>query len=322
MKTHESWTKFLDDIERARKELGCEKNKQESWFRGHTNGDIYKLLPSLFRCFQRPDEAQRKKKGEWYKVRQVESDLFYEFSTRAREAHASEMSDWDILFAMQHYETPTRLLDWTEVLGVAVFFAVLDVKDEEPETPDPCVWVLNPYRLNKISWDLEDIVSPPFLGWDDDDYDYWTYGEMVASTYNFGWDSPVAIFPRQKTERMRSQKAWFTIHGDDHVPMEEIARVRKHALRKVRLPKEAIEAARSFLGEAGLSHYSIFPDLANLSIDLKKKYDLKPISPIHKKSPELPRKDSGKGAKKKPKKKKKRKPRQKLKTLKRKRRKR
>ncbi|MBV8970101.1 MAG: FRG domain-containing protein [Verrucomicrobia bacterium] len=31
--------------------------------------------------------------------------------------------DWDILFAMQQYRTPTRLLDWTEGLGVALYFA-------------------------------------------------------------------------------------------------------------------------------------------------------------------------------------------------------
>jgi hypothetical protein len=32
-------------------------------------------------------------------------------------------NDWHTLVNMQHYGIPTRLLDWTSVLGVAVFFA-------------------------------------------------------------------------------------------------------------------------------------------------------------------------------------------------------
>ena len=36
----------------------------------------------------------------------------------------------------------TRLLDWTEDLSVAIFFALQGKVDQ------PCVWILNPFRLN------------------------------------------------------------------------------------------------------------------------------------------------------------------------------
>ena len=43
---------------------------------------------------------------------------------RARELHAGTQSDLDVLFSMHHFGTPTGLLDWTETLGVAVYFAL------------------------------------------------------------------------------------------------------------------------------------------------------------------------------------------------------
>jgi hypothetical protein len=35
---------------------------------------------------------------------------------------------------MQHYGTPTRLLDWTQVLGIALYFAVLGVDEFREKT--------------------------------------------------------------------------------------------------------------------------------------------------------------------------------------------
>lgn len=51
----------------------------------------------------------------------------------------TEFPAW--LFLMQHYGLPTRLLDWSESLLTASFFAVFNHREHEHSG---CVWVLNP----------------------------------------------------------------------------------------------------------------------------------------------------------------------------------
>jgi hypothetical protein len=124
--------------------------------------------------------------------------------------------DWDILFAMQHYGTPTRLLDWTEVFGVALYFAIIGI-DETKRTdekgrkiPPPCVWLLNPYRLNSHSTGIRhpDLWSPTMLGWDLKESTYYTYGELLLES-GIDFDYPRAIYPRQQNPRLHAQRAWF-----------------------------------------------------------------------------------------------------------------
>ncbi len=209
------WNKFLETIGQTRRDLGCEQNSvHEAWFRGHSKSS-YELLPSLFRYLDNHTVDD---------IWQKEKDLFWEFSARARELHGVIESDWDILFAMQHYTTPTRLLDWTEVLAVAVYFAVLNVDATETSTDKadpPCVWVLNPYRLNEYSaWKDDDLIYPPNLGWDVDEETFYSYGDLLVEE-GIGWNWPVAIYPRQRTARVHAQCGWFTMHGDKFKPMEK-----------------------------------------------------------------------------------------------------
>jgi hypothetical protein len=72
-----------------------------------------------------------------------EQTLFVEFKNRGAELlNGNDNGDWQILTQMQHYGVPTRLLDWTDRLAVALFFALMGAKD------DPCLWVLNPFLLS------------------------------------------------------------------------------------------------------------------------------------------------------------------------------
>jgi FRG domain len=282
--SEKAWAEFIAEISKARSQVDCpEGGGCEPWYRGQRRLD-FKLLPSLYRGFAdlKKPEVQRTAFGK-------ESDLFWEFAARARELHGVIEEDWDILFAMQHYGTPTRLLDWTEVLSVAVYFAVLAI--DAPASIDargiwrdasgeemlpPCVWVLNPYGLNASSGDrwvregsAPDMVHPAYLGSNYKHHTNYTYGDLLT-TGHMHWSKPVAIYPRQRNARMHAQRAWFTIHGDLPAPIEEIDGSPAF-LRKVPLPFAAIPAAKRFLGQAGIDHYLLFSDLENLSLHLMEK---------------------------------------------------
>ena len=185
-----SWADFLEAIDKASEQLKQEEEEDaDLWFRGHS-AHAYKLLPSLFRHF-----TDLKGEAREEKLWAVESDFFWEFWARGKELHGVIENDWDILFAMQHYQTPTRLLDWTETLGVAVYFATLNVDEglqlklreqargesdakvieslEARMKPHPSVWLLNPYALNRRSIQRDkgedpgrcDVIAPENLGW-------------------------------------------------------------------------------------------------------------------------------------------------------------
>lgn len=133
------------------------RDHEELWFRG-VSMRTYSLIPSLFRCFV--DKAPSIKQ-----LRDLESDLFFEFLAKARFTQGAGLTEWDVLFLMQHYRAPTRLLDWTEVLHVAVYFAVAYRATEEHEPAR--IYVMNPYLWNKKHGYGRDLYAPRYFGWDE-----------------------------------------------------------------------------------------------------------------------------------------------------------
>jgi hypothetical protein len=141
---------FLEKMDNARRSIGFSTWTGEDvcYYRGHGACE-WPLLPSLFRDANAPagkPSSAKRREHFW----QLEYNLYFEFHARAREFHGTALTSWDVLFAMQHHGTPTRLLDWTETFGVALYFALA------ARSPDkqPCVWLLNPLRLNEQSWGM------------------------------------------------------------------------------------------------------------------------------------------------------------------------
>jgi hypothetical protein len=106
-------------------------------FRGHARAD-WRLAPSLLRrlafCGLSAAEALA-----------VERSARLEFSRQAHLhlpllAASDDAMTWWLL--MQHYNAPTRLLDWTRSLFVAAYFAV-----EKEEDSDGAIWILHAPRM-------------------------------------------------------------------------------------------------------------------------------------------------------------------------------
>jgi hypothetical protein len=232
--------------------------EESPWFRGHPQAG-WPLIPSIYR------------KQIWsYNAKDAE-DIRGEFCRRAMPfiEGCRFYSIGELFHVMRHYGLPTRLLDWTEGLLLALYFALSD-----PKAKDPCIWMLNPWWLNEIvigerelyysHFREEEIASKaaisPYLA------------EKSLPSY------PVAIHPPHHDRRIVAQKSVFTLHGCLVDGFSDLCAKNKNAqLAKLLLsPKKgAIETLKDQLITAGITETTVFPELAGLTREIKREYGMK-----------------------------------------------
>lgn len=242
----ESWTNFLIDVRNAQYELG---DPEIIWFRGQGNAKYY-LLPSLLRYKNGLEKEQM---------------MFHKFRRFADKIFVNKESEWETLFDMQHYGIPTRLLDWTETLGIALYFAAYNNRIHE-KGGDAAVYLLNPIGLNSQSG-VNKIYRLPY---DEKNYSYskiyWEKSPMQAN-------APIAVEPVLRNDRILAQRGMFTVHHDLIDPIEDVF---PQFIKKVILPGDAIDSAEEFLKIANIDEFSVYPDLAGIAGYLNKTSELEP----------------------------------------------
>lgn len=234
-----TWPEFIDLVRGAREALG---NPQQVWYRGISYA-YHRLIPSLLRH----DDGLQKEKA-----------LFNEYQRTAARLLPDRRNDWELLFDMQHYGIPTRLLDWTDVLGVAVAFALYDSKsDNNPSA----IYILDPQNLNGKSG-RSGVVRPA----NESDFNY---KSIYWENKPFKALYPIAIDSAFQSSRIAAQSGCFTVHGSEIDFFWDGA---SDCLRVIILNPGAKQGAREFLEHANLNAFTLYPDIVGMSRYIVQKY--------------------------------------------------
>jgi hypothetical protein len=185
-----------------------------------------------------------------------ERNLFANFKTQSAKQLGELHDSWEMLAIMQHHGVPTRLLDWTESVHTALFFAL------EGKIESPCIWILNPYKLNQkaasrnVVFDRADKVG----------VDYY---EAICPPSRWLYDYPIAMDAPWRNDRIASQRGSFTFHGNNKLPLEETC---ADCVKCVPIPPHLVRALRAELVRSGFDYFRLFPDLDGLARSLKVRF--------------------------------------------------
>jgi hypothetical protein len=215
------------------------------WYRG-TKSPGYSLLPKLLR-----DPTLAKREGY----------ISVEFPRRGRTQLPNINSPFEWLCAMQHFGLPTRLLDWSESLSVALYCTV---RPQGLDLVAPTIWVLDPFELFKLSFPkLEVIALSSDVNVAADAAV--AFNELDVATEKNRTSLPLPVAPDFLFPRIAAQNGAFTIHGTDFRPIEALIPSSKRAmLRKFVAKKSAVRAIYGCIDLIMPSSDTMFPDIEGM----------------------------------------------------------
>jgi hypothetical protein len=241
------------------------------WFRG-AGKVTYSLLPTLYRHPRHRGVPA---------LEDLERKLMVRFRQRSIPfVTHTQKDDWDVLFFMQHYSVPTRLLDWTENPLVGLYFAVMSspfsVKTTKRSgttlkfSSDAALWILNPaawnsHALRHQSFD-RGILAPG---------DEALQGYKPLTKFSDMNMHPVGLYGAHNSPRIVAQRGAFTIFGQSTRGMEQAFDTEAFpdgCLLKLVLAKDALPKIRASILNQGITESVVFPDLEGLAKEIKRSF--------------------------------------------------
>lgn len=273
-KVKQTHIKRLEELTVAvRKDWASWDSETFPWFRGESaNPQNYydkspsPLLPELYRY----------KDGTCYENRLLQNfRMEAPIKTPLLIPPRGDTDQW--LFLARHVLLPTRLLDWTEGLLIALYFAL------HTRRKGAVVWMLDPHRINLLSVtkkeaDKEDDPCAQLDILKDNVRTLTWYGETNMGKMNIdgawttdqrGVNLPVAVFPTNLHPRMSAQLSCFTVHGKkkdsllDLIPEDDPPLLYKYIIEP-----RVIDHLKKDLRCLGIRKSSLVPDLDGLALDL------------------------------------------------------
>lgn len=285
----------LEDIKRYIEKIEAQERKKDQrlnhlkysqmWYRGVANAS-YRLLPKVIRNakviadqFGRvvdPDRIRFSDSGDEYVFPNFLRMLDVFKQVVSPDMPDFEGADFDWLYIAQHYGLPTPLLDWTEDIKVALWFATSEATHNSTDrklrrmnaieadgTPsiegDICkdefsdefaaVYAMNPFEFNNVG-SFKNVDGPVDI---DEHYD-------VMKSYLSVGDrpfAPICLKGKEIDIRLKNQRGNFTVHGANLWPIDYYTVYRKMIL-KILIPHDLCKEINVFLEELGITRQYIY----------------------------------------------------------------
>lgn len=207
----------------------------------------------------------------WFGYEQLNKKFYDDIEKRIFvDAEFFPPADWRPIFAMaQHYQIPTRMLDWSESSYVAAYFASVNAAEKiyqkklNKDIKSIAVWALNEKMLNDVPWPNDERII------------------MVRA-------------PWATNSNLRAQKGLFTLHGiklkqDDrcYLPSQDNALERifdrikykpvAPIIRCLQLDVDKAPALLRLLSQIGINAASLFPGYSGVVNQAKELMYMAPL---------------------------------------------
>lgn len=268
-------------VSEVRSDLSLWHDGAVPWFRGEPKATSTPLIPEVFRV---PHDENALLQGFRRKAATLSS-----IPTPPR-GHTDE---W--LFMARHVGLPTRLLDWSESLLYALYFALLEGEKGS------IVWMLDPLELNRrvsghrqfgLAWHSPELNVTSWIrallqpdrraSGIRSNYlrrliAFLRTGRVGPNFANINirgaWENdrvgttmPVAIYPTSVHPRMAAQKGTFSIHRRSHPALSSI--LDRTGLICYEVASGSAAQMWEDLQVLGVTHTTVFPELESLAREL------------------------------------------------------
>jgi hypothetical protein len=253
---------------------------KELWFRGEQRKHEIILRPRLYR----PPKGRSMKPIP--ELLLIESKLYDDFQRCAvqlcNEKTPDEDWGWDSYFLMQHHDTPTRLLDWSDGALMALHFAVRDKPKGDLE--DPIVYVMEPYRLvdklkalpeaeiTKNQWKTHVKKHPEYELAADEWEDVYLPADEEDLAEMSRPSTPLLLEFPHITRRVAAQRSRFMVFGTDPTWLAEEFGKSDSTIQAITIDAASSRKIRVELRDSGVTESVIFPDLDGLGREIKQRW--------------------------------------------------
>jgi hypothetical protein len=224
-----------------------------------------------------------------------EPDIFREFQLIKNTQDNFIKTNFEWLIMMQHYGLPTRLLDWTKDILIALYFSV---RDKKYNNDDGALFILEPISLNNVVYgqrsmcdrtnsqviihaNLSCVYNIDDLKKTEEIKKLIMKGESIEKWLQREIEMPIAVIPPIQNDRIFLQKGVFTLHGgkksciasNEPKKIEDLARNNDGThLAKIKIHSDAKNAIKEELDFYGINESTIFPELEYQSNYIKERW--------------------------------------------------